>query len=145
MLCQSHLRRYLAFSLEESNKSIQLPVPRRVTAGWVWPHPSLEKVWLKKCKLQYFHFAFFFFFSCKNVFLLLEAEQQLWAGSGGLHPALSLTGTGPPAHPWPPRRAGWRLLLLPTFLHFSGSAFYKINCRLYQSSVSCVLSMAWQN
>lgn len=65
------------FPLEESNKSIQLPVPRRVTAGWVWPHPCLEKVWLKKCKLQFLYFAFFVVFSCKK-----------WVPAGGRAAAL---------------------------------------------------------
>lgn len=65
------------FPSEESNKSIQLPVPHRVTAGWVWPHPCLEKVWLQKCKLQFLYFAFFVVFSCKK-----------WVPAGGRAAAL---------------------------------------------------------
>lgn len=56
-------------------------------------------------------------------------------------------GTGAQPTPGPSLQGSWAAAgapLTPPFVS-SGTVFYIINCQLYQSSVNCVLKMAWQN
>lgn len=87
----------------------------------------------------------------------LNFSQEKWSHSAGgraarrgwhrlCHPALD-PGTGAQPTLGPPlqgSRAAAGAPLSPHFI-FSNAVFYIINCQLYQSSVICVLKMAWQN